>query len=100
MRWPAIFLVPVAPFQGQIRKTGYARIAQPWIYIRDHGTFPLVTMQRADGMTLNGGSHRMAAFVIFRALSDADLAKINVSRPSINQCIWRGEHSNGELPDY
>jgi hypothetical protein len=43
---------------------------------------------------------RIAAFVLFQSLSDADLAKINVKRPSVNQAVWRGEHSDGELPDH
>lgn len=87
---------------GQADASTQKRVAQPWIYIRDNGTFPRapVTMQRADGMSLIDGAHRMAAFVLFQSLSDADLAKINVKRPSINQSVWRGEHCEGELPDH
>jgi hypothetical protein len=87
---------------GQADAGTKKRVARTWIYIRDNGTFPrlLVTMQRADGMSLIDGSHRMAAFVLFQSLSDAALAKINVKRPSVNQAVWLGENSNGELPDH
>jgi hypothetical protein len=64
---------------GQADSSTKKRVAQPWIYIRDNGTFPrpLVTMQRTDGMSLLDGAHRMAAFVLFQSLSDAELAKID-----------------------
>jgi hypothetical protein len=87
---------------GQADSSTKKRVAQPWIYIRDNGTFPrpLVTMQRTDGMSLLDGAHRMAAFVLFQSLSDAELAKIEANRPPINQTVWRGQHNDGELPDH
>jgi len=60
----------------------------------------LVTMQRADGLSLIDGTHRMAAFVMFQGLSDAQLAQVNVQRPSVEQDVWQGVHPNGELPDW
>jgi hypothetical protein len=57
-------------------------------------------MQRADGLSLIDGTHRMAAFVMFQGLSDAQLAQVNVQRPSVEQDVWQGVHPNGELPDW
>jgi hypothetical protein len=76
-------------------------VVHPSVYIRDNGVFPraLVTMQRADGMSLIDGTHRMAAFVMFQALSDAQLEKLNAKRPSLEQEVWQGVHAKGELPD-
>ena len=76
------------------------RVAQPWIYIRDHGVFPrsLVTMKKVDGLSLIDGSHRMAAFEIVQGLTDAQLAEMGVSRPARTQEVWVGTHCNGEVP--
>jgi hypothetical protein len=78
------------------------RVAQPWVHIKSNGVFPraLVTMQRTDGMSLIDGSHRMAAFVMFQGLTDAQLAQMNVQRPSLEQEVWQGVHAKGELPDW
>ena len=46
------------------------------------------------------GTHRMAAFVMFQRLSDAQLAQMNVQRPSLEQDVWQGVHPNGEPPDW
>src|SRR5882724_5375894 len=35
-----------------------------------------LSMQRADGLSLIDGTHRMAAFVLFQMLSDAQLAEM------------------------
>ena len=58
-----------------------------------------LSMQRADGLSLIDGTHRMAAFVLFQMLSDAQLAEMKVARPSLEQDVWQGSHVNGELPD-
>jgi hypothetical protein len=87
---------------GTADDTTKRRVAQPWVYIRDNGVFPraLITMQRTDGLSLIDGSHRMAAFVMFQALTDAQLAELKVARPSLEQGVWQGVHSKGELPDW
>jgi hypothetical protein len=68
---------------------------------RDNAVFPRapLSMQRADGLSLIDGTHRMAAFVLFQMLSDAQLAEMKVARPSLEQDVWQGSHVNGELPD-
>ena len=46
-------------------------------------------MQRGDGLSLIDGTHRMAAFVMFQELTDAQLAEMKVKRPSLEQDVWR-----------
>lgn len=77
------------------------RVAQPWIYVRDHGIFPrpLVMMKKADGLSLIDGSHRMAAFEMIQRLTDAQLVAMGSDRPERRQEVWLGTHSNGEVPD-
>lgn len=83
-----------------IENFGHDARRKPWLYIRDNGVFPraLVTMQRPNGMSLMDGTHRMAAFVMFQGLSDTQLAQMKVQMPPLEQDVWRGIHSNGELP--
>lgn len=77
------------------------RVAQPWIYVRDHAVFPraLVVMKKADGLSLIDGSHRMAAFEMIQRLSDAQLAEMGKDRPARAQDVWLGTHRDGEVPD-
>jgi hypothetical protein len=76
------------------------RVAQPWIYIKDNGVFPraLVTMKKADGLSLIDGSHRMAAFELIQSLTDAQFAELKVDRPAREQEVWVGTHSEGAVP--
>jgi hypothetical protein len=87
---------------GTADATAKSRVAQPWVYIKNQGVFPraLVTMRRADGLSLIDGSHRMAAFVMFQNLLDEQLGQMKVQRPSLKQEVWQGAHPNGELPDW
>jgi hypothetical protein len=76
------------------------RVSQPWVYIKDHGVFPRapVTMKKLDGLSLIDGTHRMAAFAMIQRLTDAQLAKMGLVRPTQNQEAWLGTHSAGEVP--
>jgi hypothetical protein len=76
------------------------RVAQPWIYIKDHGVFPraLVTFKKPGGLSLIDGSHRMAAFEMIQGLTDAQLAQLGLARPERTQEVWLGTHSKGEIP--
>jgi hypothetical protein len=76
------------------------RVAQSWICIRHHGVFPraLVTMKKADGLSLIDGRHRMAAFEMIQRLADAQLAEMGLDRPAQAQEVWLGTHSDGEVP--
>jgi hypothetical protein len=88
--------------RGTANATTKRRVARPWVFIREHGVFPraLVTMQRADGLSLIDGTHRMAAFVMFQRLTDAQLAEMKVERPALEQEVWQGVHAKNELPDW
>jgi len=76
------------------------RVAQPWIYLRDNAIFPrpLVTMKIPGGISLLDGSHRMAAFNMIQGLDDTTFQKINKKRPPVEQEVWVGAHTNGEVP--
>jgi hypothetical protein len=76
------------------------RVAQPWLYLKDHATFPraLVTMNKPDGLSLIDGSHRMAAFCMVQELPKSEFDKINKRKAPLKQHVWIGAHSAGELP--
>jgi hypothetical protein len=77
------------------------RIARAWTYIKDNGVFPrsLVTIKKSDGVSLIDGTHRMAAFEMVQSLTDAQFAQLNLKRPTREQEVWIGTHSDGEVPD-
>jgi hypothetical protein len=77
------------------------RVAQPWIFIKDHAVFPrpLVTMRIPGGLSLLDGSHRMAAFNMVQELDSAQFEKINKKKPALEQDVWVGTHSDGEVPN-
>jgi hypothetical protein len=77
------------------------RVSQPWVYIKDKGVFPraLVTMKKRDGLSLIDGTHRMAAFQMLQGLTDAQFAELKAQRPALEQEVWVGTHSEGEVPD-
>lgn len=75
------------------------RVARPWIYLTDNGSFPraLVTMKIPGGRSLLDGSHRMAAFIMVQELDTAELEKLNKKKPALEQEVWVGAHRDGEV---
>ncbi len=55
-------------------------------------------MKIPGGVSLLDGSHRMAAFKMIQALDRAFFEKINKKKPPLEQEVWLGTHSNGEVP--
>jgi hypothetical protein len=91
----------IADFNAQTGDSTKKRVAQAWLYIIKNGKFPrpLVTMKKSDGISLIDGNHRMAAFEIVQGLPDEQLIKGGYQRPSRDQEVWIGTHSEGEVPD-
>ena len=50
-----------------------------------------------DGVSLIDGNYRMAAFEMVQSLTDAQFAQANLQRPSRDQEVWVGTHSDGEV---
>jgi hypothetical protein len=77
------------------------RVARSFLYIKDNGEFPhpLITIRKSDGVSLIDGTHRMAAFELVQALTDAQFVAGNLKRPSREQAVWAATHSKGEVPD-
>jgi hypothetical protein len=69
-------------------------------HILDNGTFPgaIVAMQAPSGLTILDGSHRMGAFCGAQLMSDAFFEKLKKNRPAVEQQVWIGTHSRGEVP--
>jgi hypothetical protein len=69
-------------------------------YILNAGTFPvpMVAMKVPSGLSLIDGSHRMAAFSALREIADDKFAKLNVKKAVLQQDVWIGTHSDGEVP--
>jgi hypothetical protein len=69
-------------------------------YILDHGVFPgaIVAMKVPSGLTILDGSHRMAAFCGVQLMSDAAFERLGKKRPALEQEVWLGTHSSGEVP--
>jgi hypothetical protein len=86
---------------GKADESTRKRVARSWLYIKDKGEFPhgLLTMKKPDGVSLIDGNHRMAAFQMVQSLTDAQFAQANLQRPSVNQEVWVGTQSDGEVPD-
>lgn len=85
---------------GALDASTKRRVAQPWLYLKDHARFPraLVTMQKPDGISLIDGTHRMAAFNLIQELPKTEFDKINKRKASLKQQVWVGVHSAGEMP--
>jgi len=60
---------------------------------------PPVMMPIATGLSALDGSHRVFALHIALQMSNEDLAKYNVKRPSAMQSVWVGSHKDGETLD-
>jgi hypothetical protein len=69
-------------------------------YILNAGTFPvpMVAMKRSTGLSLLDGSHRMAAFSALQEMPQALFAKFKVQKAALQQDVWIGTHSSGEVP--
>jgi hypothetical protein len=78
------------------------RVARAWTYIKDNAVFPgaLVTMRIPGGLSLLDGSHRMAAFNMVQELDSAQFEKINKKKPELEQEVWVGTHSGGQVPNW
>lgn len=55
-----------------------------------------VTIPIATGLSVLDGSHRIFALHASLQMSDEDLAKYKVKRPSAMQTVWVGSHKDGE----
>jgi hypothetical protein len=66
----------------------------------DESKFPrqLVTMKTPVGLSLIDGSHRMAAFEMLQRTPDAKFKSLGKSKASLDQEVWLGTHSHGEVP--
>jgi hypothetical protein len=69
-------------------------------YILEHGEFPgsVIAMQVPSGLQVLDGNHRMAAFCGLQVMSDAFFEKPNRKKASLEQEMWIGTHSAGEVP--
>ena len=76
------------------------RVAAPWVYLIENGVFPgaLVAMRIPGGLSLLDGSHRMAAFTLVQGLDSATVEEIKKKKPALEQEMWIGTHSSGEVP--
>lgn len=69
-------------------------------YILDYGVFPgaIVAMKVPSGLTILDGSHRMGAFCGAQMMPDEFFEKRGKKRAALEQEIWIGSHSGGEVP--
>jgi hypothetical protein len=69
-------------------------------YILNAGTFPVppVAMKISTGLSLLDGSHRMAAFSALQEMPHALFAKFKVQKALLQQDVWIGTHSLGQVP--
>jgi hypothetical protein len=76
------------------------RFKDAYIHIMDHGEFPraLVTMKVKDGLSVLDGSHRLAAFDMLQRTPDKKFAELGKTKAAIEQEVWVGTHSAGEVP--
>jgi hypothetical protein len=59
---------------------------------------PPVLFPITSGLSPLDGNHRLFAHVFAMQMSDEDLAKNKVKRPSPSQSVWIASHKNGEDP--
>jgi hypothetical protein len=85
---------------GSADETTRRRVRNPYKHIMDEGVFPpLVTMKRPEGLSLIDGSHRMAAFEMLQRTPDAKFKSLGKTKAALEQEVWVGTHSEGELPN-
>jgi hypothetical protein len=61
---------------------------------------PPVLFPIASGLSPLDGIHRIFAHHLSQMMSDEDLAKYQVDRPTATQSVWIASHKNGEDPGY
>jgi hypothetical protein len=85
---------------GVADATTRRQVQDPYGYIMDKGTFPrrLVTMKTPTGLHLMDGSHRMAAFEMLQLTPDPKFKSLGKTKAALEQDVWIGTHSGGELP--
>lgn len=85
---------------GSADATTRRRVQHPYKHILDNGVFPrlMVTMRRPEGLSIIDGSHRMAAFELLQRTPDAKFKSLGKSKAALEQEVWIGTHSKGELP--
>jgi hypothetical protein len=86
---------------GFADETTRRRVLTPYKHIMDEGVFPrlLVTMKRPEGLSILDGSHRMAAFEMLQRTRDAKFKSLGRTKAALEQEVWVGTHSEGELPN-
>jgi hypothetical protein len=69
-------------------------------YILDHAAFPkpVIAMKIPSGLSVLDGSHRMGAFCGAQLTSDSWFEKMKKKRAALDQEVWIGTHSRGEIP--
>jgi hypothetical protein len=85
---------------GTADATTKRRVQQPYRHIMYEGTFPrqLVMMRTPTGLNLLDGSHRMAAFEMLQRTPDAKFKALGKVKAALEQNVWIGTHSKGEVP--
>jgi len=68
-------------------------------FLAVNGRFPRppVTMPIDSGLSILDGNHRVYSLTFMRSMTDADLEKNKVQRPSVEQEVWIAKHQDGEL---
>ena len=66
----------------------------------DNAAFPrkLVTMKTPGGLSLLDCSHRMAAFSMLQQTPNAKFDELKKKKAALEQDVWIGSHSGGEVP--
>jgi hypothetical protein len=85
---------------GAADATTKRRVQHPYRHIMDEGKFPrqLVTMRTPAGLSLIDGSYRMAAFEMLQRTPDAKFKALGKVKATLEQDVWVGTHSKGEVP--
>jgi len=89
------------PFFGGVDPSSKRRFLSAVAFVAKNGKFPrpLLGMQVPSGLSILDGNHRIAAHAMLRATPDNQFEKFNVDRPSAEQAVWVGSHTDGETPD-
>jgi hypothetical protein len=78
----------------------FARFQRQLDVLATTGKFerPPVLFPIASGLSPLDGNHRIFAHHVSQMMSDEDLAKYKVDRPTATQSVWIATHKNGEDP--
>jgi hypothetical protein len=68
-------------------------------FLAVNGRFPRppVTMPIDSGLSILDGNHRVYSLIFMQSMTDADLEKNRVQRPSVEQEVWIAKHLDGEM---